>query len=41
MRQDRIINVFFHDRLVGTLAMTNKEKLHLNMQMNGLRMDFQ
>ena len=40
MRQDRIINVFFHDRLVGTLAMTN-EKLHLNMQMNGLRMDFQ
>jgi hypothetical protein len=39
MRQDRIINVFFHDRLVGTLAM--KEKLHLNMQMNGLRMDFQ
>ena len=26
MRQDRIINVFFHDRLVGTLAMTNERK---------------
>ena len=41
MRQDRIINVFFHDRLVGTLAMTNERKADLNMQMNGLRMDFQ
>ena len=26
MRQDRIINVFYHDRLVGTLAMTNERK---------------
>ena len=24
MREDRVINVFYHDRLVGTLAMTNK-----------------
>ena len=36
MREDRVINVFYHDRLVGTLAMTN-----LNMQMNGWRTDFQ
>lgn len=41
MREDRVINVFYHDRLVGTLAMTNEERLHLNMQMNGWRTDFQ
>ena len=26
MREDRVINVFYHDRLVGTLAMTNERK---------------
>lgn len=26
MREDRIINVFYRDRLVGTLAMTNERK---------------
>ncbi len=26
MREDRVINVFYHDRLVGTLAMTNEVK---------------
>lgn len=26
MREDSVINVFFHDRLVGTLAMTNERK---------------
>ena len=26
MREDRVINVFYHDRLVGTLAITNERK---------------
>ena len=26
MREDRVINVFYHERLVGTLAMTNERK---------------
>lgn len=26
MREDRVINVFYHDRLVGTLDMTNERK---------------
>ena len=26
MREDSVINVFYHERLVGTLAMTNDRK---------------
>ena len=29
MREDRVINVFYHERLVGTLAMTNERKIIL------------
>lgn len=43
MRQieDRMLQVCYEDRLVGTMVLTADRKAALNIVMNGWKMDFQ
>lgn len=40
MRENKVLHVYYGERLVGTMALTESKKQHLNMLMNGWRMVF-
>lgn len=40
MRENKVLHVYYGERLVGTMALTESKKQHLNMLMNGWRTVF-
>ena len=40
MKQDNALQVYYDEKLVGTLAMTANRKQHFSTAMNGWNMDF-
>lgn len=40
MRENNVLHVYYGERLVGTMALTESKKQHLNMLMNGWRTVF-